>query len=152
MYFPNYKDGSIVNLISSISKALGDKPLYKPLKSLDPKELSTKNIVLLFIDALGYEFLKKNGKNTIFNKHLKGKVTSIFPSATAACVPTFFSGVSPQQHAISGWFMYLKENDAVSTILPFILRGNGISLKKKKIKPKYIFDQKSIFFEIVIMK
>lgn len=149
MHLPNYKDGSIVNLISSIIKALGGKPLYKPLKNLNPKELSTKNVVLLFIDALGYEFLKKNGKNTIFNKYLKGKITSIFPSATAACVPTFFSGVAPQQHAITGWFMYLKEINTTSLILPFISREDYNSIKKK-IKPRVIFNQKSMFDKIKV--
>jgi len=54
MPLPNYKDGSIVNLMSSIGRALGHKSPYKPLKILDPKELKdSKNIVLMVIDALG---------------------------------------------------------------------------------------------------
>ena len=35
MHLPNYKDGSIVNLSSSIMKAYGSSTPYKPLPSLD---------------------------------------------------------------------------------------------------------------------
>ncbi|MBI2667598.1 alkaline phosphatase family protein [Candidatus Woesearchaeota archaeon] len=148
MILPNYKDGSIVNLMSSISKALGDKPIYKPLKQLNPKELSTKNIVLLFIDGLGYEFIKKNGKNTIFNKYLRGKITSVLPSATGACEPSFMTGVAPQQHAMTGWFVYLKEIGLVTISLPFVSRVGNFPLTKLGINPRTFFNQKSIFDKI----
>ncbi len=148
MYLPNYKDGSIVNLMSSIEKALGGKPRYKPLKILKPLELSkSRNIVLLIIDGLGYEYLRKKGRNTVFNEYLRGKITSVFPTDTAAAIPTFFTGLAPQQHAISGWFMYLKELGIVSAILPFIQRGGKLSLSQL-IKPKKIFSQKSFFEKI----
>ncbi|PIU09096.1 MAG: hypothetical protein COT31_00635 [Candidatus Moranbacteria bacterium CG08_land_8_20_14_0_20_34_16] len=58
-YLPNYKDGSIVNLMSSIRKAFGGKSPYQPLKDFNNGEISNKNIVLLIVDGLGYEYLKK---------------------------------------------------------------------------------------------
>ncbi len=150
MYLPNYRDGSIVNLMSSIESALGGKPKYKSLKILPPSELSkSKNIVLLVIDGLGYEYLRKKGKNTAFNNYLRGKITSVFPTDTAAAIPTFFTGLAPQQHAISGWFMYLKELGIVSVILPFIQRGEKLPLGRL-IKPEKIFSQKSFFEKIKV--
>ena len=41
-FFPNYKDGSIVNLMSSILKALGYRSKYSPLKRLNPEKLKNK--------------------------------------------------------------------------------------------------------------
>ena len=44
---PNYENGSILNLVSSIGKALGAKMNYSPLKILNKNELNGyKNIVL----------------------------------------------------------------------------------------------------------
>jgi len=87
MYLPDYRGGSIVNLMASIEKALKGRPKYKPLRLLGPEELSSKNIVLFVVDGLGYEYLMRNGKNTVFQKHLRGKMTSMFPSTTGTCIP-----------------------------------------------------------------
>ena len=46
MFQPDYKGGSIVNLMSSIARARGGKTPYTPLKLLPPKEIKDyKNIV-----------------------------------------------------------------------------------------------------------
>jgi predicted AlkP superfamily pyrophosphatase or phosphodiesterase len=149
MYLPNYKDGSIVNLISSISKVLGDKPRYKPLRTLNPFELSkSKNIVLLVIDGLGYEYLRKYGKDTIFSKYIKDKITSVFPAATASSLTTFVTALAPQQHAVTGWFMNLKELGLVSVILPFTSRSDNLQFSKAKIKLKEIVNQECLFEKI----
>ncbi len=144
IYLPNYKDGSIVNLMSSIKKAFGGESKYKPLKGFDIDKISNKNIILLIIDGLGYEYLLKYGKESFLYKNLKGKITSVLPATTASAMTSFVTGVAPQQHALTGWFMYLKEIGAVSAILPFTTRVGDISLDKK-VKYKNIYNQKSFF-------
>lgn len=149
MYKPIYKDGSIVNLMSSVLKAYGCESKYEALKILKPDELrESKNIVLIVIDGLGYEYLTKYGKGTVFNNYLRGKITSVFPATTATAITTFVTGVAPQQHAITGWYVYLKELGLVSTILPFTPRCGGLSFSQIKINPKVIFNQKSVFEKI----
>ena len=67
MIKPNYKDGSIVNLMSSILRHFGSKSKYKPLKIFPDDSLkNSKNIVLIVIDGLGFEFLKKKKKEKIY--------------------------------------------------------------------------------------
>lgn len=142
MNVPNYKDGSIVNLMSSIAGAFGSKQAYSQLKILHSSSLkNSKNIVLMVIDGLGYEYLK-NKKNTIFNKYLVGKITSVFPSTTAAAITTFLTGLAPQQHAVTGWFMNLKELGIVSKILPFTSRAGDLDFSKF-ISSEQILNQKS---------
>jgi predicted AlkP superfamily pyrophosphatase or phosphodiesterase len=148
MYLPNYKDGSIVNLMSSISMAFDKKSRYKTLKILKPSELKSKNIVLLVIDGLGYDYLMKSKKDNILKQNLKGKITSVFPSTTAAAIPTFLTGVPVQQHALTGWFTYLKEIGAVSKILPFTARVKSYQLSESGVDPKKIFTEKPFFDKI----
>lgn len=134
MYLPNYADGSIVNLMSSIKKALGGKHSYKELKILPSKNIKdSKNVVLLIIDGLGYLYLKEHLKGTIFEDGLKDKLTSVFPPTTASAITTFATGLSPSEHAFTGWFMHLKELGVVSTILPFNPRIGGSAFSSNDI-------------------
>lgn len=142
MLKPDYKDGSIVNLMSSISKYFGYKSKYKPLKILPASSFeNSKNIILIIIDGLGFEFLKKKRENTIFVKYLVGPITSVFPSTTATAITTFVTGLPAQQHAVTGWFMNLKEIGIVSKILPFTSRAGDLELNKF-ITLKDILNQK----------
>jgi len=140
---PNYNGGSIVNLMSSVKKALGGRHPYKELKILPSKKLKqAKNIVLIVLDGIGYTFLKKNANGTIFDENLKGSMTSVFPSTTGAAIPTFSTGLAPQQHAFTGWHMYLKELGVVSTTLRFNLRIGGESFSALGIDIKNILSCK----------
>ena len=143
MIYPDYKGGSIVNLTSSILEAFDAQPLYPPLEEL--KDLKdSQNIILLVLDGLGYEYLKKNGQDSILNKYVIRKLTSTFPSTTASAATTLETGVAPQQHGITGWFMLLKELGVVSTILPFRPRYGTLSFPHNGIRREDIFTEKRI--------
>lgn len=132
---PNYKDGSIVNLMSSIASSYGKKPKYGNLKLLGPGQLKdSKSIVLIIIDGLGYDYIMKHGKNSFLKKHLKGSITSVFPPTTATALTSFNTGLAPQQHALTGWFTYIKEFGSIATILPFYPRGGSTSYYKDGFK------------------
>ncbi len=123
MELPDYKN-SIVNLMSSISQALGDESRYSELSILRSDALSgKKNIILMVLDGLGYEYFKRN--SSLLKGNLRGRMTSVFPPTTAAAITTFLTGVAPQQHAFTGWYVHLKEVGAVATILPFMARIGG---------------------------
>lgn len=153
MQTPNYDDNSIVNLMSSILAHFEIESPYKPLKILNPNEFDeNETIILMVIDGLGYNFLQKNGNNrenpSFLFKNLKGKITSVFPTTTAAAMTSFYSGLAPQNHAVPAWFSYLKEIGMVSTILPFKTRGFDFSFEKNNIFPSDIFSFKSLFSNI----
>jgi predicted AlkP superfamily pyrophosphatase or phosphodiesterase len=134
--------------MSSISKSFGVKNKYKPLKILPPQELKkARNVVLLVLDGLGYEYLKRK-KSSFLNKSVTGKITSVFLSTTASAITTFGTGVAPQQHAYTGWFMYLKELGLVSTILPFVPRAGGPVLSKLGLNVEQVIGEKSFASKI----
>lgn len=159
-YFPNYKGKSILNLISSICKAYNIKTKYPPLKLLKPEEIKkTKNIVIILIDGLGYEYLTKNQKNSTLKNFLKGKITSVFPSATTSAIPSFFTGDSCKIHSMVSWHSFLKEFGCMIIPLPYHTRikprislGEIKNIKevfnlepinnKIKVKPYVLFEKK----------
>jgi len=130
-------------LTSSILQAFGEKSAYAPLKELDGLA-NAQNIVLLVIDGLGYEYLKKHSKNSVFEKYLVRDITSVFPAGTPSAETTLKTGVAPEKHGITGWYVYLKELGVVSTILPFVPRCGGASFMNYGIEKKEIFTEKTI--------
>lgn len=149
MHIPNYQDGSIVNLMSTILTARGAAARYGPLRILKPAALrGSTNIVLLVIDGLGHELLKRRGAGTFLREHLLGRITSVFPSTTATGITTFATGVAPQQHAITGWFMFLKELGSVVRTLPFNARHGGAPLDTAGITPAAFIGHDTVYEQI----
>src|SRR3989344_3018619 len=134
-YLPNYKDGSILNLMSSIGDSFGWKSRYKPLKILSPNGLKdSKNIVLIVVDGLGYEYLVKEGKNSILYNNLRGKMTSVFPTATTAAIPSLITGNAPIEHEMVSWFSFLKEFGCVTIPLMYKTRIKKPRINLEKIE------------------
>ncbi len=140
---PDYSN-NIVNLMSSIGTASGVTSPYSPIDSMDFLKDST-NIVLMIVDGLGYNYLRKYGNGTILLKNLKGSITSVFPPSTGSAITSFLSGLPPQQHGVIGWYVHLKEFGLVSRILPYTnaVDGNIIDLPMSKV-----IDVKGIFRDI----
>lgn len=151
MVKPNYKNRSIVNLMSSIQTSLGSKNEYAPLKNLNLKILKeSRNIVLLVIDGLGYEYLINNKKGTFFEDKPIYRITSMFPSTTTTGISTFMTGVAPQQHALTGWFMHVKELKGIIKPLSSTFRGGDKTFSSLELDSKKIYDQKNIFLKLNI--
>ncbi len=132
---------SIVNLMSSIGVASRVTSPYSPLESLESLKES-KNIVLIVFDGLGYNYLQRYGKGTILQKNLRGSITSVFPPSTGSAITTFLTGLAPQQHAVIGWYVHLKEYGLVSRILPYT---NAIDGTPIGVPISNVIDVKSIF-------
>jgi hypothetical protein len=140
---PDYSN-SIVNLMSSIGAASGVSSPYSPLDSLDYLDES-KNIVLIIVDGLGYNYLQKYGKRTTLKKNLKGSITSVFPPSTGSAITSFLSGLPPQQHGVIGWYVHLKEYGLVSRILPYT---NAIDGNVLGIPISFVINVNGIFNDI----
>jgi len=143
MITPEYENGSIVNLSSSILDFYGQSSPYKPLSEFDVFG-KTRNLILLVIDGLGYEYLTTSCKDTFLYSQLARSLTSVFPSTTASAMTSFSTGLAPQQHGITGWFMWLKELGVVSAVLPFRSRLGGANFTHQHIARSDLFTHKSI--------
>ncbi len=142
-FLPDYSGNSIVNLISSIRAVYGNDHLYPLLDGFDIEPFKDKNLVFIVIDALGYNYLMEYGDGTFLKKHTIRKMTSVFPSSTASAYISLITGVGPQQHGLTGWFMYLRETGIITSILPFITKAGGIPLRN--IPFTDIFEQDTLF-------
>ena len=127
---------SVVNVPNSILKHFGLKPSHNTLKELDDilNKYNYKNVVLVLLDGLGYNILKRNEKVCPFlNKYLVTSLSSTFPSTTMSARTSIESGLNPIEHGWLGWDMYFREFDEVIT-----LSRNSIKGTKKKITDYHI--------------
>ncbi|MBN2788684.1 MAG: alkaline phosphatase family protein [Candidatus Delongbacteria bacterium] len=138
---PDYNGGSIVNLMSTISGCFNVDSKYSELRDLPSSDLKKyDNIVTLVIDGLGYKFVD-NTRDNLIKDNVISKITSVFPTTTAACITSFATGLAPLNHGITGWFMKVKKGRKVfpSTILLFNNRRTGKLLTEYRIDPIDVF-------------
>lgn len=132
---PDYAGGSLVNLMASCAARLGVAPaanaIYPQAERLSAAELGrARRIVLLLVDGLGYDYVQRQAQDSALRRHLAGHLDSVFPTTTAAAITSLLTAVAPQQHAITGWFLWLRELRRVTTILPFLSRGEQLDLHR----------------------
>lgn len=145
MITPDYQGGSIVNLMSSIIRARGGGSDYAPLRLLPPEDFAdATNVVLLVVDGLGARWLGQRSPDGLLRRHLLGPITSVFPPTTASAITSFLTGDAPQQHALTGWYTYLRELGCVMTVLPGSPRYGGIGYRKAGIDPARLFGHRPI--------
>ncbi|MGM5484786.1 MAG: alkaline phosphatase family protein [Nanobdellota archaeon] len=144
MHKPHYDGGSIVNLMSSVSSAFGHKTRYRNLSILPASLLrKKKNVLLIVMDGLGYEFLRKR-KDSFLWQNTRGSITSVFPSTTTAAITSFVTGEAPAQHSFTGWFMNSKETGSVISPLLGEDRAGGMKLDDKGISLKSLLGSKPL--------
>jgi hypothetical protein len=137
---PDYAGGSLLNLIASCAASRGAVALHPGLGALPASEIKdTRNLVLLLIDGLGYNYLTGAGAGSHMASRLAGRMTSVFPSTTASAITTTFTGLSPAEHGLTGWFTWFAEANTIAAALPFMPRGAGESLDSRGIKPATIY-------------
>ena len=148
MYLPNYRDGSIVNLMQSILGGLdapGAGGVHGFLAGLGPEEIAdARHVVLLVVDGLGQAQLD-SGPAPALRESVRGTMTSVFPSTTASAVTTFLTGLAPVEHALTGWFMWLRELDSIVAPLPFTTRARGTDLASLGVYPADLFIGPTVF-------
>jgi len=150
---PDYSGYCLSNIPSTILSVFGlneARPVL-PKDALGDVETSgVENVVLLLCDGLGYNEWKRQDQKGFFGAiSKKGNVkpiTTIFPSTTAAALTTVSTGLTPQEHGLPEWFVYMEELGAVIVTLPFTRVGDsGRDTLKGEFDPRSLFDGKTIF-------
>ena len=143
---PDYAGGSLVNLVASIVASRGGNALHSPLKNLRHDTLhDARNLVLLIVDGLGDNYLTRSGAGSALAQRRHASMTSVFPSTTASAITTSYTGRTPLEHGLTGWFTYFGEAGCVAASLPFRSRGDMLPLRKRGVTPEQIYVSPSLF-------
>ena len=143
---PDYGGGGIVNLMASLIRARGGAADYPDLELLPAADLADyQHIVLLIVDGLGADWLRRRSPQGILSRHLRGELTSVFPPTTATAITTYLTGDAPQQHALTGWHTWMRELGCVMTVLPGQPRYGGVGYGRAGIDAAQLFAHRPVF-------
>ena len=143
---PRYDGDSIVNLMASIIAGSEGESSYPVLEGLDADKLrAARNLILIVIDGLGYEHLCSSDAAPAMRGHLERSMTSVFPPTTATAVTTFLTGLAPQQHGLTGWFVHFRELGGVTRVLPFTTRLGAIPLESLGVRASELLGHTPVF-------
>jgi hypothetical protein len=152
--YPQYNKNCISNIPNTVLHLLNiqngkpNAPLQDYIKETGYE--NTNKTVLLVVDGFGFnQFLKHHKQNRFLtNLTSKGEVsplTSVYPSQTTNALTTLNTGLTPQEHGLFEYFIYLKEVGVVNA-----LRFERIGSKRQRklteegFSPSLMFGGKSI--------
>jgi len=128
---PDYDGYCFANVPGAAASVLGaDLDRSLPEDALDGVNTAVDTVVVLLVDAFGYEqFREARGEHAFFDRLAeRGRVTpltGIYPTETAACVTTMHTGRTPVEHGLLGWDAYDDRSDEVFSTLPHESVGTG---------------------------
>jgi hypothetical protein len=142
---PDYSGGGLLNLMASLVAGRGGVPRH-PLASFPLHGISdATNVVLLIVDGLGDGFLQRRGAGGELARRRRSALTSVFPPTTAAAITTSYTGCSPLEHGLTGWYTYFGAAGCVAAALPFRSRGDQLPLTARGVTADGIFISESVF-------
>lgn len=128
----DYEKSSLA-LISSILGHYGYNNHHPRLAVLDQYlKRRPKNVVLLILDGLGAEILRRHRPNGFLARHQIATISAVFPPTTVAAINTLTSGLAPIEHGWLGWSLYFKEFERFIDIFPY---NDSLTGEKIKLAP-----------------
>ncbi|MBS0630010.1 MAG: alkaline phosphatase family protein [Verrucomicrobia bacterium] len=113
---------------------------------------SYDHVILLFLDAFGWSFFEefKDKISTLQKLEKEGvitKLTSLFPSTTAAHVTCINTGLLPVQTGIYEWFIYEPKLNDIIAPLPFSYAGDR-KPGTLPLDPKDLFPRETLYHRL----
>lgn len=143
---PHYQGGSILNLPATVCRLFGAPPAGAAGPFADPllgaldalaggagRAGGTERVLMILMDALALHRLRAwiaEGRVPVWERlvqeGLLAPLTSVVPSTTSTALPTLWSGLSPAEHGMVGYELWLKEYGVVANMIthsPFQVPG-----------------------------
>jgi hypothetical protein len=122
---PHYEQYSLLNLASSMARALGGRSNHPPIEALKPLAEGVRRVVLVVLDSLSYSLMRtvlKKVEKAITNRSVEGvllPLTSTFPSTTVTALTTLCTATAPLEHGLIGGTLYVRDLGGVVNLLSF---------------------------------
>lgn len=157
---PHYTGYSIVAIPGLIRTLFGDPvPRADALRTALAPVLPRRpeRVLLLVLDGMGYYHLKHLLAkypdlllNRLVDSGVMIPVTSVFPSTTVNALTSYSTGLTPQEHGMVGYRLYLKETAAITNMIRLSVLGNeiGNSAIDAGIDPKTFLGAPTLYAQL----
>jgi len=149
--YPFYEKNCISNIPGTVLDLFDIHTKRKLPTDLSTETENVNKVVLFVLDGFGYNQFIRYHKESKFLANLaeKGNIfplTSVFPSQTTNALTTLNTGLTPQEHGLFEYYLYLKEVDRIVSSLSFDPLGSKRrnELVDKGFDPKLLFNGNTI--------
>ncbi|HXQ91505.1 MAG TPA: alkaline phosphatase family protein [Nitrososphaerales archaeon] len=148
---PQYDGHCISNIPETVARILHVRS-GRPIEDdrLSPYS-EAENVVLLVLDGFGTNQLKFARENfgvdsydQTFSDSLCVPITSVFPSTTSSAMSSLHTGLTPQEHGVVGYSMFVSELGTIGQMLRFVPILGGRSLFDSGLDSRTFLDSKTI--------
>jgi hypothetical protein len=149
--YPIYEENCISNIPGTVLDIFGVKTERKLTINVDTETGDVNKVVLLVLDGFGYYQFLRYSRTQKFLADLAEKsdvvpLTSVFPSQTTNALTTLNTGLTPQEHGLFEYYLYIKEVDRIVSTLSFDPLGSKRRnmLIQKGFNPKILYNGNTI--------
>lgn len=113
---------NLVDLSNATASVVGagTRPLTSGAEKIAGMIGPADHLIVVAADGLGMAIVESLAPDGFMRRHVAASLRTTFPSTTATAFTSLATGQWPNRHAALGWFTYIPEIDAVSTIIPFV--------------------------------
>ena len=134
-----------MDLVSAVHRGAGSAvPPSAHCETIARHLFERRHLVLVLVDGMGMTALADPGVVDL-RARVRLELDSVFPATTACAMTTVATGMWPAQHGVPGWWAYLAEHDLSATVLPFVERHSGRSLRRHGVQAGDIWAHPSRF-------
>ncbi len=150
---PDYEGYCLSNVPATLASILGfeDSRPGLPKDALgDIDTAGVETVILILCDGFGYnEWQRQSGSGFFGALASKGSVrpiTPVFPSTTAANLTSLATGLTPQEHGLPEWYVYMQEVGETIVTLPFTRVGEyGRDTLVGAMDPRSLFEGTTVY-------
>jgi len=133
---PQYNGLAFSRIPAAIESLFSDNSNSEPGNNLASVLEARKKVVFILVDALGYSLIERHRERSSFLESLLSdnaflKISSQFPSTTAAHVTTLNTGREVGQHGVYEWTYYEERLDEVISALMFSYGDDAVGNNNK---------------------
>lgn len=136
------------SILQAFSAPFDAEPLLPPLDArLLPPDLldGARVVILIVVDGLSAAALQRDGLDFgDIAPDLERRITSVFPSTTAAALTSLHYGASPATHGMAGYTVFLPAVGRVVNLVRF-KPVDGSTVDPRQLDPRTIVASPSLF-------
>ena len=113
---------NVVDLGNAMASAAGAsvRPMTKGAETVAGLIGPADHLVFVVADGFGMALVECLDARAFPRRHAAATLHTVFPSTTASAFTSMATGEWPSRHAAVGWYTYVPQVDAVTTIIPFL--------------------------------
>lgn len=152
---PIYDTYSFAQIPAMVRHLLTGEPGGLPPKALGHFPDRYSKVIVMFVDAFGWRFFEQYHERYPFlqrfvREGVVSKLSTQFPSTTAAHMATIHSGLTVGETGMYEWFFYEPTLDAIISPLVFSFLGDRDrdTLKRAGASPRSIYPRRTFYQDL----